>query len=157
MANLGAIGTNRQAAFPNADFTDNSRVTLRTVDVGHPGQMVMGERDDAVGNPAPSLRMDTKGKRGFRWPVTAQERTISVEVKQAANVSPRPRLVIKANAAIGIASDLESVAPSGTGWVTCEITFTPTGPGVIEIVMENRYNAQWRSAPCYWDNLDEDL
>jgi hypothetical protein len=155
MAHLGTIGK-LSTSFTGGASLPNGRIVLRGMRVIHGAAMGMGGRDETQGDSAPSHRMDAKGSRTIPWPVSAQEITITCQVKQAANQSPRPRLVLKANSALGIDVDVESVAASGTGWVTLSITFTPTAEGVVEIIQENRLDYQPGVAPCYWDNLQEE-
>ena len=58
----------------------------------------IGAKSTTEGNPSqPSLGLNTRGTFRFRWTVPSGTRTIQIDVKQAANASPRPRVTIKAN------------------------------------------------------------
>jgi hypothetical protein len=87
----------------------------------------------------------------FRWAVAAGTPTISIAVKQASNTSPRPTMVIKANAAIGVSSDIVLTAGSGSGWVTLgPQSVSISSPGGLWIELHNNLPG-W--ATCLWDNL----
>lgn len=112
-----------------------------------------GAKDTTQGDPSqPSLRIDGKGVWRFRWAVSSGTRTISVSVKQALNISPRPTLVVKANAAIGVNSDVTGTAGSSATWVTIgPVTASPSSDGALWV--ELRANLDYQSATCYWDNI----
>jgi hypothetical protein len=155
MADLGSILYGVDDAI-DAGALGNG-VRIRTLVVEEWGSdLVLGGKDTTEGNSQPSLRMDSSGTFRFLW-VVAEERTLSVDVKQAANASPRPRLTIKANLEMGVLADVQDSAPSGTGWVTIgPLTVEPTSAGALEVLLENLYDTgQPGTAPCYWDNITE--
>lgn len=115
--------------------------------------MVLGGREETEANVAPSLRMDARGTWRFRWVVQSGARALSVNVKQAVNLSPRPRLTVKANTAIGVNADVTADAASSVTWTTVTANVTPTLDGVLEVILEARYDGQPYSAPCYWDTI----
>lgn len=106
------------------------------------------------GNPAtPCLQVTYPGFWRFRWTVTPGVRTISVLAKQIANVSPFPSLILKANSAIGVPSDVQSFASGGTGWSTIgPITITATGTGVFYVELWNNCKAK-AGSPALFDHL----
>jgi len=114
---------------------------------------IAGGRDNVEGNPAqPSLKMERLGKFRFRWIVTSGARTISVNVKQAINLTPRPTLVVKANSSIGVNSDVTGTAGSGTGWVTIgPVAINPSSSGAVWVELRANYDGQ--TCPSYWDNV----
>lgn len=113
----------------------------------------MGGQDAVEGTPtAPSLRLDALGVWKFRWTVPIGTRTISISVKQAVNASPRPTLIVKANASIGVNADVTGTAPSGTSWVTIgPVTITPSSAGAVWVELWNNLDRQIGTAPCYFD------
>lgn len=150
MADLGNIA--RYGTQPLASQAASPRCELRCISCD--GQYyVLGAKDTSEGNPSqPSLRLDKKGKWRFRWVVASGTRTISIDVKQAVNVDPRPTLVVKANPSIGVNSDVTGTAGSSTGWVTIgPVTAEPTSDGVLWV--ELRVNLDYQYGPCYWDNI----
>lgn len=110
-------------------------------------------KDTTEGNPGqPSLKMDRAQIWEFFWPVASGAREISVSVKQAANLSPRPRVTVKANADCGVAADATASAASGAGWVTIgPISVNPSSDGVLIVQLENRVEGIY--TPCFWDNI----
>lgn len=155
MADLGSIATNGTGATGMPDQAP--RVVLRGFSMADTALNLstMGAKDTTEGDPSqPSLRMDARGTWRFRWVVESGARTASINVKQAANASPRPTLVIKANTAIGVNADVTGTAGSGTGWVTIgPVNAAPTGDGVLWVELRNNYDAQYQGAPCYWDHV----
>lgn len=155
MADRGTIATLGLRTKGSAPILATVRYTLRSMVCGST-HMVVGARDDSEGNSAPSLRMDSMGTFKFLWVVGASPITLSVDVKQAANASPRPRVTIKADTSIGVSSDVTGEAGSSTGWVTIgPLLVEPTSAGALEVLLENRLDYQYRVAPCYWDNITE--
>lgn len=152
MADLGNIAVKGNLSQPLT--LANGVLALRTVQLMDAYQ-VIGARDNTEGDPSqPSLRMDARGVWRFRWVVESGARTASINVKQAANASPRPTLVIKANPSIGVNSDVTGTAGSGTGWVTIgPVNAAPTSDGVLWVELRNNYDAQYQGAPCYWDHV----
>jgi hypothetical protein len=151
MSNLGTIAAKGLLAQGKSD--QGPRCHLRTVVCGTDHQ-TMGARDNTEGDPAqPSLRMDRRGRWRFRWTVLAGTRTISVRVKQAVNLSPRPSLVIKANTSIGVNADSETSAASGAGWITIgPVTINPSANGAVWVELRANYDGQ-SNIPCYWDQV----
>lgn len=132
----------------------NPAMRLQALMIGD-RQYVWGGEDVSVGNPAqPSLRMDASGKWRFRWAMAIGQHLISVNVLHAINQTPRPSMVIKANPAIGINADIETFAPSGTGWVTINSpTFTTTAVGVAWVELRNNLVTNIGFSPCYFDHI----
>lgn len=114
----------------------------------------LGGRDNAQGNPSPpSLRLDVKGTYRLRWTVAAGARSISIDVKQAVNLSPRPRVTVIANPDIGVSADVQGSAGGGTGWVTIgPISVTPSSAGALWVILEALYDGQSGCA-SYWDHI----
>ncbi len=116
---------------------------------------VIGSRDAVIGNSLPpSLRLDSLGSWRFRWTVAVGTRTMSVFVKQAVNLSPRPTLIVKANPEIGVNSDVTVTAGSGSGFVLLgPATINPTVAGAVWVELHNNYDGQTGGAPCYFDDI----
>ena len=116
---------------------------------------VLGGQDNTQGNPlAPSLRLDAYGRWRFRWYLSTGTHTISINVLQAANQTPRPTLVVKANSGIGINSDVTGTAASGVSWVTIgPLSVTCTSNGATWVELWNNYDAQVYTCPCYFDHI----
>lgn len=114
----------------------------------------LGGRNNTEGTPSPpSLRFDVRGICNFRWVVKPGTRSFSVDVKQAVNVSPRPRVTIVANPTIGVNSSTRVSAGSGTSWVTIgPIVITPTSKGAVWVIIESPYDGQ-TNVPTYWDHI----
>lgn len=121
-------------------------------------------RSDVEGSPAtPSLEIAQPNQYWrFRWAVLSGTHTISVRVKQVANGTPRPSIVIKANPAIGVNSDVTEVAPSGADWVTIgPATVSPTSDGVLWVELWNNYAGNYNPssgdslpwAPAFFDHV----
>ena len=113
-------------------------------------------KDTVNGNPsAPCLCMNRGGIFRFRWVVMSGARTISIKVKQAANVSPRPRMIVRANKEVGFYNDVAGDAPSGTDWVTIgPLELIPENDGVLLVEIQSRYAGSLNPAPCYWDKIE---
>jgi hypothetical protein len=76
-----------------------------------------------------------------------------VNVKQAANASPRPSMVVKANPAIGLNTDTTGTAAAGAGWIVIgPITVNPTSDGATWVELRNNLETVTR-AYCYWDHI----
>lgn len=152
MADLGSIGTLGEAArlgtYPQA-----KPLFWRSIHVNGEYQ-ARGGRDNVEGNPfQPSLRIEMRGRFRFRWVLAVGARTISINVKQAVNLSPRPSLVVKANPETGIMADVETFAASGTGWVTIgPVAISPSAQGALWVELRSNYDGQ-SGIPCYWDDL----
>jgi len=88
----------------------------------------------------------------FRWTVKAGARTISVDVKQPLNQSPRPKLTIAANPALGINADVSASAPDGTDWVTIgPVSISPTADGAVWVYLSNELVGV--CSPCWFDKI----
>ena len=117
-----------------------------------------GVRQETVdGDPAtPCLALDYPGFWRFRWGVTtaAGIRTIQIFAKQVSNVTGfRPSLVVKANPAIGVNSDVTGTAGSSTGWITIgPLTVTPSGNGVLWVELHNNDTSTFNST-AYFDHI----
>jgi hypothetical protein len=110
-------------------------------------------KDSAEGTPGvPSMKMDRANTFEFFWPVSAGSHDFSVSVKQAANLSPRPRVTIIANAECGVNANSSATAAAGAGWVTIgPITITPSSDGAVRVRLENMLEGI--HTPCFWDNI----
>ena len=151
MADLGSIGT--VGSLTKCHRDQGPRAHLRRLVCGD-RVYPLGGRDNSEGNPSPpSLRLDVRGTYRFRWTVAAGSRSISIDCKQAVNVSPRPRVTVLANPDIGVNSDVQGSAASGTGWVTIgPIAVTPSSAGALWVVLESLYDGQ-SGVPTYWDHI----
>jgi hypothetical protein len=150
MADLGSIGQESVIA------QRGPRSRVRCIRAGD-DYLVLGGRENSEGNAAPCLRMDAPGSWSFWWPVDAGTIELTCDVRQAVNLSPRPRITIKANPDIGVNSDVTGEAPSGTGWVTIgPLEVSPTGTGALRVILEARHEGQDGVVPCYWDNIAEE-
>jgi len=105
----------------------------------HMGQFIIQNVTD--GTPAqPCLQLNFPGFWRFRWAVSAgSTHSISVFMKQPCNTAPYPSIVIKANAAIGVSTDLTLSSTGGTGWVSVGPLTTPsiTAAGVLWVELHN--------------------
>jgi hypothetical protein len=103
------------------------------------------------GNPAPSLNLSFPGFWRFRWTLQPGVRTVQVQCLQN-NFAPYPSMILKANSAIGIPSDVTATAVSGGTWVTIgPISVTASAEGVVWVQLWN--NLQLSNTPCYFDNI----
>jgi len=111
-------------------------------------------RSNTEGNPAtPSLQLRYPSVFKFRWAVRAGTRSIQVNVKQAINTSPRPQLIVRANPAIGVASDQSATAGSGTGWIVVgPVTVSPTTAGVLHVELVSNSTSE-SEAGCFFDHI----
>lgn len=112
-------------------------------------------RESTEGSPsAPCLAIDIPQTWRFRWGVRSGTRSMSVSAKQVSNVAgKRPRLVIRANPAIGVNSDVVADAPSGTGWVTIgPVSVTPTSNGMLWVELCNMDTDTFNST-AYFDHI----
>jgi hypothetical protein len=96
------------------------------------------------------MNLPVRGTLRSRCKVQSGDRSISIDVKQPANLSPRPSLVVCKNADLGLTQDVTAVAASGTGWVTIVGEFTPSADGAVWFELRNNLDGH---RPCYWDNL----
>lgn len=150
MPDLGAVGTLGAIVKTNNGLTPPNYLRAIVATVSMP--MARGGRNNTEGDPAqPSLELIGRGQWRFRWTVVAGSRSISINVKQVINVSPRPTLIVKANPEIGVNSDIPDDAPSGTGWVTIgPVAAAPTSNGALWVELHANYDAAESS---FWDNL----
>lgn len=153
----GAIGATETCALGQLTDTVAGGVVAhrwQSFTVGS-SRYVLGGEDLTVGNPAqPSIRMDASGKWRFRWALTIGSHMISVNVLHAINQNPRPSIVIKANPAIGIPSDIETFAPASTGWVTISSpSFPVTALGVTWVELHNNLETNVGAFPCFFDHI----
>jgi len=120
-----------------------------------PKQMTIGlSRSDVEGYPTPpSLCLALPGMWRFRWAVIPGGRSITVKVKQAVNAVPYPTMVIKANAACGVLTDVVGTSPGGAGWVSIgPIVATATVNGALWVELWNNYTLAG-NAPAYFDQI----
>lgn len=102
---------------------------------------------------APCLQLSIPGFWRFRWSVKPGDRTIRVSARQAANLAPRPSMVVTANPSAGIPTDLTATAASSTGWVTIgPITFTATAAGVVWVELHNNCVSLY-DTPALFDHI----
>lgn len=129
-------------------------VRFRSLTVGN-DRYVLGGEDFIQGSPAaPTLWMDAFGVWRFKWVLEPGAHTLQVNVLQAANMSPRPTMVIKSNPSIGLNADVSATAPSGAGWtVIAAPTVTATALGATWVELHNNLDTNVGQTPCYWDHL----
>ena len=116
--------------------------------------LAMGVAQDNVeGSPAPpALRVAEPGNWRFRWSVKTGANYISINVKQQ-NVGTRPALIVKADASLGIASDVVGVASASDLWVTIgPLTVTASAAGMVWVEVWNRCT-ETIGKPAYFDHL----
>jgi hypothetical protein len=109
---------------------------------------------DAVnGSPSPpSYQFQRAGLMRFPWKVNSGTRTLSVNVMQPVNTSPRPTLTVRASSDLGVNSDVVASAGSSTGWVTIgPVTVTPTSNGVLWV--EIACSTPGMNVPCNFDHF----
>ena len=128
-------------------------ITLNTGGSCESNLLVGISRLDTDGNPAaPCLYFDRQQQFPVCWPVVAGvTNSFSVRVKQPIAGTLRPRIFVKANPAIGINSEVEAVAPAGSGWNTVTLSVIPSSAGVLYLRLDNRSDAL--DQRCYWDDL----
>lgn len=152
MPDLGAIATlEAHGVEPGWVWRE---VQLRALVItGETSYMAYATKDDTVGAEAPpSLKMTRYGFFEFAIPVETGTRRVTVKAKQVLPPTPRPKMVVKANPAIGIAADVETTAPSGSDWVTVGPTsFAVSAPGTVQVQL-------WCLAPgtaveCWFDDI----
>lgn len=149
MSDLGSVGIKG-----NLTKTNNGLVPpniLRKI-VANQVEYYNGSKSTSEGNPSqPSLQLIANGVWRFRWVVQSGSRGVSVDVKQAINLSPRPSIIVKANPDIGVNSDVTAVAASGTGWVTIgPANITPSSSGAVWVELHANTIGIY---PSYWDNV----
>lgn len=112
-----------------------------------------GGRDDGDGDDSPPCLLVLKGGRfRFRFPVAAGNRSLSVRAKETSGLVARPQLVVRANAAVGIATDLVTTAPAGTGWVALgPLEFVASAKGAIVVELVSHGVAH--EGECRWDHF----
>lgn len=114
-----------------------------------------GVRKELVeGSPsAPCLALDYPGFWRFRWTVKPGAHSVSVLVKQVANVAPYPSLIVKANADVGLLSDVTVSGSGGTGWSTAGPALaTFSAEGSVWVELWNNCKSVFQS-PAYFDHL----
>lgn len=104
--------------------------------------------DGSVGNPGPSLKVRWS-RYPFRLAVRAGARRVTVDVRQPVATAVRPKLVVKANPAIGLNADVTATAGTGTDWQTLEAAFTATANGGVKVWLVNEDFMN----PCWFDNV----
>jgi hypothetical protein len=96
------------------------------------------------------MNLPVRGALRSRAKVKAGSRSISIDVKQAANLTPRPSLVVRKNAAVGLTDDVTGTAAAGTGWVTVTASFTATVDGAVWFELRNNLDGFFL---CFFDKL----
>ena len=118
--------------------------------------MQTGVREETTeGYPSPPcLALDYPGFWRFRLQVVPGIQTISIWAKQVSNVTgKRPSMVVKANAAIGVATDLSASAGSSSGWTKIgPITITASDAGVCWVELHNNDSDTFYST-AYFDAI----
>ena len=125
---------------------------IRLLDTGVGATLYYGAgRSDAEGSPTPpSMNLPVRGALRSRGKAKAGSRSISIDVKQAANLTPRPTLVVRKNLAIGLTDDVTATAAAGTGWVTVTASFTAAVDGAVWFELCNNLDGFF---PCLFDKL----
>ena len=65
-------------------------------------------------------------------------------------MTPRPTLVVRKNAAVGLTDDVTATAAGGSGWVTVTTSFTATADGAVSFELHNNLDGFF---PCFFDKL----
>jgi hypothetical protein len=100
-----------------------------------------------------ALKLARQGTFSFRWPVRVGTHVAQIDVKNPLNLSPYPRMTIKANPDIGIPNDVIVNAVAGAGWQTITTSVAVKTLGVLEVVLENRQTQPWgpsQDSACYF-------
>jgi len=45
------------------------------------------------------------------------------------------------------------VAGSSTTWIAVSASVTPSSAGVLDVILDARYDGQVFGSPCYWDYI----
>lgn len=105
-----------------------------------------------TGGGANSLKITGQGEVSLFIPVTAAATTIAVTTKSSGYGGTNyPQLILVANPALGIASDLTDTAAAGTEEALSVGPFTPTAAGVVEVRLVSRSSSV--SSATYFDRL----
>lgn len=156
MADLGAIGSGSNTAFPAnlpADHVGRTVSEINVIQAGSAELAAFAERDDTDGNPEPPCQKQTRAGllKDIFVPVRAGVPVvIQVDCKYAPDADPRPRIILKANEAVGLFADVIGDAQPGAAWQTLQVGFTPTADGVVDVHRELRNSAD--GAYAKWDN-----
>jgi len=152
VADQGAIGLGLLLAEGTGQGTMMSLWT-GMVDTGHPdGFQADATRNDASGNPAaPSQSQPRPGTlKDIIWKVRTGARKLSIDCNYGGG-NPAPRLIIKANPALGVPADVIKAAPALSGWVTVSIEVAVYATGVLWVWRER---TDRRLAVSHlWDNI----
>lgn len=105
------------------------------------------------GSPAqPSLQLSIPGFWRFKWVVKAGARTITINTKQAANLTPYPSMIVRASPGV-LATDQTASSAGGTGWTTIgPISFTALADGVVWVELWNNC-VQKYDTPALFDHV----
>jgi hypothetical protein len=106
-------------------------------------------RVDSDGVPGPALEIRHVGAFRILWPVRAGPRSFSVWCRHSGH-TPRPRVRIAADPALGVNSDVTAEALDTPDWHRIQISVTPTADGVLEVYLEVRAVHSW----ARWDNVE---
>ena len=63
---------------------------------------------------------------------------------------PRPTLVARKHAAVGLTDDVTATAAAGTGWVTVTASFRATADCAVWLELRNNLDGFF---PCFFDKL----
>ena len=151
MADLGVVGRNGLTTTGDGNALDTGFGHYRSVVIGTQ-ELWAASGKDSDGDPGPSQKQGRLSiLKDIWWPVAAGTRTIKISVKYSP-ATPVPKLIIKANPAIGVNADVVGTAPAGTQFVTIgPLVVTPTSDGVLQVWRE------WRGRDmagfAKWDNI----
>ena len=154
MAALGNIGVKGFQTKVSPDLTPVARQMGLSQIVCGTDVYALGGKDAGTGSPAPAMRLDGNYRFRFRWRVASGTRTVQCQVMQAANASPRPTIIVRANPSVGVNADVVATAGAGTGWVTAgPVTITPSSNGAVWVEIWNNLRWQAGGAPLFIDNI----
>lgn len=104
------------------------------------------------GSPAaPCLRIAHIQFWRFRWAVEVGARTVTVQVKQAINAAPYPKIVIKANPDVGLAADVTQSAGPGSDWKSISAGFNASAIGAVWVELHNALPTG--NYDCFFDHI----
>lgn len=109
-------------------------------------------RNDSEGSPSPpSLQLTYPGFWRFRWSVRAGNRSLYVRAKQLVNSPPYPSVVVKANSAVGLLSDITASSTTADWFNIGPVSFTATAFGVVWVELWS--NSLYSGNTVYFDHI----
>lgn len=113
------------------------------------------QKNTVEGSPAsPCIELQYANKWRFKWTIASGSRSISVKTKQVSNLTPRPSLTVRANAGIGIPTDLVASASPSTDWVTIgPISFIATGTDATWVELKNNVTSSVSPTSAFFDHI----